>query len=110
MSHIRDDIDFLNKLKTDTDEKKILATFDITSMYTNINNDLRKEVINYWLEKDPDSLPRNISKEFILEALGIVLESNVFFFDNRYYLQIKAWRWGQNLHRPMQHWSWDTMN
>ena len=31
-SHIRDDIDFLNKLKTDTDEKKILATFDTTSM------------------------------------------------------------------------------
>ena len=64
-SHIRDDIDFLNKLKTDTDEKKVLATFDITSMYTNINNDLGKEAINYWLKKDPDSLPRNISKEFV---------------------------------------------
>ena len=66
-------------------------------MYTNINNDLGKEVINYWLEKDPDSLPRNISKEFILEALGIVLECNVFFFDNRYYLQIKGMAMGTKL-------------
>ena len=66
-------------------------------MYTNINNDLGKEAINYWLEKDPDSLPRNISKEFILEALGIVLECNVFFFDNRYYLQIKGTGMGTKL-------------
>ena len=95
--HIRDDLDFLNKLKTDTDEKKILATFDITSMYTNINNDLGKEAINYWIEKDPDSLPRNIFKEFILEALGIVLECNVFFFYNRYYLRIKSTAMGTKL-------------
>ena len=96
-SHIRDDIDFLNKLKTDTDEKKVLATFDITSMHTNINNNLGKEVINYWLEKDPVSLPRNISKEFILEALGIALKCNVFFFDNGYYLQIKGMVMGTKL-------------
>ena len=96
-SHISDEVDFLNNLKTDTDEKKILATFNITSMYTNINNDLGKEAINYWLEKDPDSLPRNIFKEFILEALGIVLESNVFFFDTRYYLQIKDTAMGTKL-------------
>ena len=73
-SHIRDDIDFLNKLKTGTNEKKVLATFDISSVYTNLDNYLGWEGINFWLEKDPDGLPRNILKEFVLDALGIVLE------------------------------------
>ena len=78
-SYIRDDIDFLNKLRTETNEKNVSATFDISSMYTNLDNDLGREAINFLLEKDPDSLPRNILKEFVLDALGIVLECNVLF-------------------------------
>ena len=96
-SYIRDDIDFLNKLRTETSGKKVLATFDISSMYTNLDNDLWREVINFWLEKDPNDLPRNIPKEFVLDALGILLECNVFFFNNKYYLQIKGCTMGAKL-------------
>ena len=75
-SYIRDDIDFLNKLRTETNEKKVQATFDISSMCTYLDNDLGREAINFWREKDPDDLPRNIPKEFVPDALGIVLECN----------------------------------
>ena len=59
-SYIRDDIDFLTKIPRETDEKKVLVTFDITSMYTNINNDLGYEAIRFWLEKHPELTPRTI--------------------------------------------------
>ena len=88
-SYIRDDIDFLTKIPRETDEKKVLATFDITSMYTNINNDLGYEAIRFWLEKHPELTPRNISKDFILN-LKLVLEFNMFHFNNKIYLQIRG--------------------
>ena len=53
-SYIGDDIDFLTKIPEETDEKKVLANFDITSMYTNIHNDLGYEAIRFWLEKHPE--------------------------------------------------------
>ena len=96
-SYIRDDTDFLSKLRTETNEKKVLATFDISNMYTKLDNDLGRDAINFWLEKDPDGLPRNIPKEFVLDALGIVLECYVFFFNNKYYLQIKGCTMGTKL-------------
>ena len=87
-SYICDDIDFLTKIPRQTDEKKLLATFDITSMYTKINNDLGYEAIRFWLEKLPELTPRNISKDFILDAL--VLEFNMFHFNNKIYLQLRG--------------------
>ena len=83
-TYIRDDIDFLTKIPRETDEKKVLATFDITSMYTNINSDLGYEAIRFWLEKHPELTPRNILKDFILNALKLVLEFNMFYFNNKY--------------------------
>ena len=90
LSYIRDDIDFLTKIPRETGEKKVLASFDITSMYTNINNDLGYEAISFWLEKHPELTPRNISKGFILDALKLVLEFNMFHFNNKIYLQIRG--------------------
>ena len=57
-------------------------------MYTNLDNDFGSEAVK--AEKDPYSLSRNISKEFVLEALGIGLKYNLFFFSDKYYLQIKV--------------------
>ena len=89
-SYIRDDIDFLLKMPQKTSDKKILATFDVTNMHTNIDNNLGQEEIRFWLEKHPKLIPRNITKDFIPEGLKIVLECNVFTFDNRTYLQIRG--------------------
>ena len=72
-----------------TDKKKVLLTLDITSMYTNIDNDFGKERIKFWLDSHPVNVPGNISKEFVMEALSIVLECNTFMFYGKYYLQIR---------------------
>ena len=82
-SFVRDDIDFLEKLPRNTNDKKILLTLDVTYRHTNIDNKLGKEAIRYWLEKYPELIPRCISKEFILEGLSIVLEFITFTFSGR---------------------------
>ena len=64
------------------------ATFDIPSMYTNVDNDLGMEAIQFWLEKFPEIKPRNIPDQFIINAIRIVLEQNTFKFDNRTFLHI----------------------
>ena len=63
--------------------------------YTNIDNDLGIEAIKYWLEKDPEAIPSRIPKEFIIEGLKLVLETNTFFFDGKHYLQIRGVAMGQ---------------
>ena len=77
-SYIRDTVDILNNLPEQLEDNVILATFDISSMYTNIDNDLGIEAVKYWLEKDPEATPSRIPKEFIIEGLKLVLETNTF--------------------------------
>ena len=82
VSYVRDDIDLLDKIQRDINVSETLLTFDVTSIYTNIDNELGKEAITYWVTNHPNQLLRNISKEFIVKALAIVLECNAFTFDN----------------------------
>jgi hypothetical protein len=48
------------------------------------------EAISFWIDKHQGALQTRISKECILEGIKLVLENNFFFFDNKYYLQIKG--------------------
>ena len=59
-------------------------------MYTNIDNELGREAITYWVTNYPNHLLRNISKEFIIKALAIVVECNAFTFDTNNYIQIRG--------------------
>ncbi len=89
-SYVRDDIDFLTKMPRIANKNKVLTTFDISSMYTNIDNNLGQESIKFWLEKYPESKAKSISNGFILEALKIVLENNTFNFDKKTFLQTRG--------------------
>ena len=89
-SYVRHSVDFLNRLPKEKNEKEVLITLDVTDMYTNIDHNLAKEAIEYWLTTHPECLPRNISKEFVLEPLSIVLEFNTFTYNGRFYLQIRG--------------------
>ena len=88
--YVRDDIDFLNKVQKNTTESKVLLTLDVTNMYTNIDNNIGREAIKFWLNNNPECIPRNVSKNFILKALNIVLEFNTFTFNDRTFLQIRG--------------------
>ena len=109
-SYIHDTVDFLNNLPGQLEDNVILATFDISSMYTNIDNGLGIEAIKYWLEKDPEAIPTRIPKEFIIERLKLVLETNTFFFNGQHYLQIDAWLWVRRSPLHMCLWSWPISN
>ena len=89
-SYLRDDIDFLTKMLRGADKRHKFLTFDISSMYTNIDNNLGQEAIQYWLEIYPDKKTRNVSNNSILTSLKILLQHNTFNFDNQRYVQIQG--------------------
>ena len=89
-SYVRDDIDFFNRVPKNNTESKVLLTLDVTNMYTNIDNNLGREATEFWLDNHPECIPRNVSKDFILKALNIVLQFNTFTFNDRTFLPIRG--------------------
>lgn len=87
-SFVRDDIDFLSHLPKKIKKGSKFVTFDVTSLYTNIPHDLGVKAIKYWLSKYPNLLPSRFSEDFIVDAIKIVLENNIFQFGDCFYLQI----------------------
>ena len=79
-------------------------------MYANIDNDLGIEAIKYWFKKDPEAVLSRIAKEFIIEGLNLVLETNTFFFDGKHYLQVRGVAMGQKVALHMCLWSWPIWN
>ena len=80
-SYIRDDHDFLQKLNRNITDSMIFASFDVESLYTNIDHHLGKTAIAYWIDKCADKLPSRFNKNLILEAVDIVLKCYTIFFD-----------------------------
>ena len=74
----------------------ILASLDITSLYTNIPNDEGITATARYLYKyqAPTKNPTNAS---LCKSLDLVLSTNSFKFDNKYYLQIRGTAMGTKL-------------
>ncbi len=89
-SYVRENIDFLTKMPCIANKNKVLTTFGISRMYTNINKNLGQVSIKFWLEKYPGSKAKCISNDFILKTLKIVLENNTFNFDKKTFLQARG--------------------
>ena len=96
-NYIRDSMDFLNKIPETTDHNKLLVTFDVTSLYTNIPHDFGLQAIRFWIEKYPELIPRNFTLEFILNSIQFILENNTFHFDGEFYQQIKGTAMGTKM-------------
>jgi hypothetical protein len=56
-------------------------------MYTNINTDTAIEAFTFLLDSYSDEIPSNFPKVFFLKALTIVMDNNLFLFDDTYWLQ-----------------------
>ena len=77
ISHIaKDSFDFKNRLDKHCPTGTTLSTCDIKSLYTNIPHDLFHTAVEYRTENLLFDLPllRRFNKQFILEALSIILE------------------------------------
>ena len=92
-SHIRDYIDFLNKLpvvSTDVFDDITLISCDVVNMYVNINTELGLRAISYWLNTFPELLHHRFTPEFILEGLELVLKNSNFQFNGDNYTLVKG--------------------
>ena len=60
----------------------IIVTWDIKSLYPNIRHVLFYEAISYWVDKFAGEIPllQRFSKDFILDALWIILKFNFAYF------------------------------
>ena len=67
---------------------KLLCTFDVKNLYTNILHEYGLEAMNYWLDKRQDSINPRFSKYFILESVEFILKNNTFKFNDEYFLQL----------------------
>ena len=63
---------------------------DIKDMYPSLHIDLGLEAVSYWVDRYPTKLPTGITKQFILDALTLVLNNNYGYFDGKYYKQIQG--------------------
>ncbi len=86
-SYIRDDIDFLGHLPQRMKDSDIFAIFDVKCLYSNITHELGIQAISFWIDKTPHMIHPRFPKDFILDAIKIILENNNFEFGDTDYLQ-----------------------
>lgn len=97
-SHIRDSSDFLQKLHEIAQplpEGTILATVDVTSLYTNIPHTLGLAALDEFLQLRPKGSTPTTS--FLLSLARFILEKNNFQFQDKHYLQIKGTAMGTRM-------------
>ena len=90
-TYTQDTTSFINKIeKIKAPRNVLLATFDITSMYTNLHHcEILEAVYRAWprIESNNYAIPLPPRKQF-LELLKITLENNEFEFNGLIYKQI----------------------
>ena len=64
-TYIRDGINFLNSIPQHTDPHTLMVLFNITNLYSNVPNELGKQVTSIWIEKYPDTLHPRFNKKFV---------------------------------------------
>ena len=77
-SYIKDNWDLVKKLPKNLDPNFAFLTSDIVSLYTNIRQELSLRTLLYYITKYRYLIPIRFGKEFILEAVDIVLKNNNF--------------------------------
>ena len=69
------------------DPNTLIATFDVTNLYSNIPHELGKQAISFWIDKHPDTLHPRFNKNLIIEGIEIILNNNSFQFLKINYIQ-----------------------
>ena len=97
-SFIRDSSHFLQQIKDlKLPRHAILATLDVTSLYTNIPNDDGIKAVHSALAKHRNPLENSTNNNSIIQLLKLVLTCNNFEFDNNHFLQVGGNALGRKL-------------
>ena len=84
-SYIKDTGDFLNIINNiEIEEEDLLATVDVSSLYTNIRHQDGITALKQWLIENGTTTEK---AEFIGTMAKLVLTSNYFTFNGKIYLQ-----------------------
>lgn len=92
-SYLKDSTEFLKLIEiTKLPPNCVLASIDISSLYTNIPHNNGKQSVLYCLQNNPDNYtrPEQPIPEVLTKLIGIVLKNKLFEFNNSYYLQIQG--------------------
>ncbi len=95
-SYLKDTTHFLNKLAqiTHIDENSILATIDVSALYTSIPHDEGLMAITEALDTRRDKSPPTL---FIRELTEFILKNNVFQFNQKFYKQVQGTAMGTKM-------------
>ena len=66
---------------------KLIVTFGVTDLYSNIPHELGKQTTSFWIEKYPEQLHPRFNKNTITDGTELILNNNAFWFDNLNYIQ-----------------------
>ena len=93
---LRDSFDLIDRCEKLWDSDALLGTCDIKALYTNLSFELVLKSVEYWVTKYSAQIPLldRFSLAFICEALKIILENNVFEFNDEFLQQIKGFAMG----------------
>ena len=61
-SYVKDNIDFLKSIPEKIHPNALIATFDVTNLYSNIPHELGKRTISFRIDKYPDTLHPRFNK------------------------------------------------
>ena len=89
-SFLKDTTDFLRKIPTSVNNNTLLVSFDIISLYSNINHELGLEALDFWINQHTSHIPPRFDKTFIFDAMKFILEHNTFKFNDEFYIQTRG--------------------
>ena len=98
-AHLKDSRSYLQQLQelNTLPDTAIVFAADAVSMYTNINTDHALQTLRNWHTLHQAALPKDYPTQMVLEATQLVMNHNVFQFDDTYWLQLTGTAMGSNL-------------
>lgn len=98
-SHLTNTRQFLELLRTSrAEENCVIESFDVTSLYTNVQNDQALQALSEMLDRHGNNINTfGLSKVHILTLIKECLCCNIFMWSGAYFAQIRGLAMGQRL-------------
>ena len=99
-SYVKDTTEFINQIeRTKLPTHSKLASIDVSSLYTNIPHHEGIQSALHFLKNSPNTYkyPEQPNPDIIGELMTLVLQNNVFEFNEEYYLQIQGTAMGTKM-------------
>ena len=76
-------VHLLQKCSRSVNDKMVFCTFDVESLCSDISHECGLKAMQYWFNKDPDSVNSKFPKAFIMVSIQFVLKNSNFKFNDK---------------------------